>query len=369
VVGSDVYPTIATDGKGNWVLVWESDGSVAGQALGDDTDILVALSTTANWAAPAHPYQPPFALNTNAASDTGHDKRPHVATDGKGTWAAVWHSFDTLSGTIDEDGDILVAVSTDNGKSWSAPQPVNTNAANDTGQDLYPRIATDGKGVWAVVWTSDDPLGAAGLGTDDDILMARSDDPKLKVWSTPQVVNSNAAGDTGDDVGPDIATDGAGIWAAVWTSDDPLGTAGLGSDEDILVARSTDATLATNKWEAPKALASFADSDSAPDSHPSLAYGSGGWIVVWSSSWPGSSTWTLGPDADILISISEDDAQSWGFHQVHDTADSDISDDVAPEIATDGKGNWVVAWTSDYPGGTGQSWGMDDDILMVGFKY
>jgi len=368
-VGADVSPSIATDRKGNWVLAWESDGSVMGQALGSDTDILVALSTTAKWAAPAHPYQPPFALNTNAASDTGDDRSPQLATDGKGTWAAVWHSFDTLGATIGSDADILIAVSTNDGQTWTAPQPLNTNATTDTGPDLYPRIATDGKGVWAVVWTSDEPLGAAGLGTDNDILLARSVDPNLLVWSAPQPVNSNAAGDIGDDVQPDIATNGAGVWVVVWTSDDPLGSAALGNDLDILVTRSTDATLATNAWEAPRALTSFADTDSTPDSQPSLAYGSGGWIVVWSSSWPGTSSWTLGPDADILISISENDAQKWGFHQVHNTADSDSSDDVAPAIATDGKGNWVIVWTSDYPGGTGQSWGLDDDILAVQFRY
>ncbi|HVP11635.1 MAG TPA: thrombospondin type 3 repeat-containing protein, partial [Phycisphaerae bacterium] len=51
----------------------------------------------------------PAMLNTNAATDSGDDDAPQVTTDGHGHWVTAWFSFDTLSGTIGGDSDILMA--------------------------------------------------------------------------------------------------------------------------------------------------------------------------------------------------------------------------------------------------------------------
>ena len=56
-------------------------------------------------------------LNTNAATDSGgEDWFPQVASDGAGNWVAVWYSGDSLGGTIGTDNDILVARSSDDGR-------------------------------------------------------------------------------------------------------------------------------------------------------------------------------------------------------------------------------------------------------------
>ena len=47
-----------------------------------------------------------------------------------------------------------------------------------------------------------------------------------------------------------VTTDGTGIWLAVWESVDDLG-ATIGTDSDILVARSTNAGAT---WSAPSVL-------------------------------------------------------------------------------------------------------------------
>jgi hypothetical protein len=158
---------VTTDGAGNWVAVWRSNDSLGG-AIGTDSDILVARSTDngMTWTAPA-------PLNTNAATDSGNDWEPQVTTDGAGNWVAVWWSDDSQGDTIDIDPDILVARSTDNGMTWTAAAPLNTNAATDSGGDFFPHVATDGAGNWVVVWWSNDSLGGA-IGTDTDILVARS---------------------------------------------------------------------------------------------------------------------------------------------------------------------------------------------------
>ena len=119
----------------------------------------------------------------------------------------------------------------------SLPAPLNTNASVDIGLDFAPQLTTDGIGNWVATWHSTDSLGGT-IRTDSDILLARSTDNGI-TWSTPMPLNTNAASDSGNDQNVQITTDGLGNWLAVWKSDDTLGGT-IGSDDDILVSRSTD---------------------------------------------------------------------------------------------------------------------------------
>jgi hypothetical protein len=229
--GWDEKPQVTTDGGGNWLAVWHSWDDPA-SSFGTDGDILVARSTDNGIT-----WTPPTALNTNAATDSGWDEYPQVTTDGGGNWLAVWHSYDSLGGTIDNDGDILVARSTDNGATWTSVAPLNTNAATDWGRDELPQVTTDGRGNWVAVWHSEENLGG-GIGYDWDILMARSIDNGA-TWTVPDNLNFNAATDSGEDSRPQVTTDGEGNWVAVWQSNETLGGT-IGEDWDILVARSRD---------------------------------------------------------------------------------------------------------------------------------
>jgi len=199
--------------------------------------VVLALAVLAGSGTPAYAWSYPAALNTNAATDSGFDGWPQVTTDGAGHWVAVWNSTDSLGGTIGTDADILVARSTDYGATWTAPAALNTNAATDSGHDTWPQVTTDGEGQWVAVWQSDENLGGT-IGTDADILVARSTDNGA-TWTAPAALNTNAATDFGNDGSPQVATDSADNWVAVWDSDDDLGGT-IGTDNDILVARSTD---------------------------------------------------------------------------------------------------------------------------------
>ena len=292
-IGPDGFPSIATDGSSNWLVVWTSFDDLAG-TIGIDGDILAASSTNngATWS-------DLVLLNTNAATDGDFDddQKPHVATDGLGNWVAVWQSNTTLGGTIGHDDDILVARSTDKGESWTAPAPLNTNAATDNGNDGNSHIATDGAGNWVVVWQSNNTFDGT-IGFDRDILVARSTDNGA-TWTDPAPLNTNAATDGNfgvDDEVPQIATDGWGNWVATWTTSNDLGGT-IGTDPDILVARSTD-TGAT--WTDPVPLNNNAATDSGGDFDSRLATdGAGNWVVVWTSS--DDLGGTIGGDPDILV--------------------------------------------------------------------
>ena len=337
--GHDLDPQVTTDGAGNWLAVWRSYEDLGG-SIGTDADILVARSINngATWTAPA-------ALNTNAATDTGIDLVSDVTTDGAGNWVAVWYSNENLGGAIGTDYDVLVARSTDNGATWTAPVALNTNAYTDADLDFRPQLTTDGGGNWLAVWESVNSLGGT-VGYDYDIFVSRAvaDTSWPWTWTAPVTLNTNADTDAGPDWNPQLTTDGAGNWLAVWRSQEILLGGNLGLDWDILVARSTD-NGAT--WTAPAALNTNAATDTGDDDAPQLATDqAGNWVAVWESNdWL---DFTIGPDADILISRAATDA-SWPWAWTAPTAlntnaAGDAYGDIDPKITTDGTGVWVSVW-------------------------
>ncbi|UCE60007.1 MAG: exo-alpha-sialidase [Phycisphaerales bacterium] len=348
--GNEGLPQLTTDGQGNWLAVWVSHDDLGG-TIGTDGDILFSLSTNngASWTAPA-------PLNTNAASDSGRDGCPQVTTDGQGQWLAVWPSADDLEGTIGTDYDILFSASTDNGANWTPPAPLNTNAASDSGGEWAPQLTTDRHGNWLAVWYSYDDLGGT-IGTDEDILLSRSTDNGAN-WTAPVPLNINAAVDSGEDWDPQLTTDGQGNWLAVWYSLDDLFES-IGPDSDILFSHSTNNGAS---WTFPEPLNSHAASDYGMDRYPQLTTdGQGNWLAVWWST--DDLGGTIGTDHDILFSASTDNGMSWtDATPLNTNAASDSGTDLDPQLTTDGQGHWLAVWRSsdDLAGTVGGDW----DILF-----
>jgi len=342
--GNDGYPSIATDGHGRWVVAWASTDTLGG-TIGSDSDILAARSIDngANWSAP-------IPLNVNAGSDSGDDLSPQIATDGLGHWVAVWWSNDSLGNTIGPDSDILVARSIDNGANWSAPIPLNTNAADDAGFDSYPSIASDGRGKWVVVWESANRANGS-MGEDNDPWVSRSVDNGAN-WSIAAQLDTHADWDDRYDEAPKVATDGQGHWVAVWPSEEESG-----HESEIFVARSADNGA---NWSAPVPLNSNAETDTGANGSPSIAADQlGNWVVAWYSN-DGVSA-----DTDIIVARSVDNGANWSIvTPLNSNAATDSQSDIYPALATDGRGNWVTGWeTNEDIGGTGA----DFDILTARF--
>jgi Neuraminidase (sialidase) len=353
--GVDSWPHVATDGAGHWIAVWHSTENLGG-VIETDYDLFVARSTDNG-----ETWTYPDVLNTNAATDGFSDYYPQVATDGAGLWLVAWESYDSLGGTIGLDEDILVTRSTDNGATWTYPEPLNTNAATDdqwADYDYSPRVTTDGAGHWVAAWYSTNDVGGTPSDADWDLLAARSADNGA-TWTDPQHLNTNATTDSGHDRDPQVMTDRAGHWVAVWRSDDDLrGT--IDTDEDILVARSTD-NGAT--WTYPEPLNTNAATDSGEDNQPHVTSdGAGHWVAVWQSN--DDLGGPISTDYDVLVARSPDNGVTWTAPAPLNTnADTDSGDDMVPRVTPNGFGRWVAVWmTADDLGGT---IGPDFDILTA----
>ena len=332
----DYDAAIATDGQGHWVVVWSSDDSL-GNTIGGDYDILVARSVDngANWSIPV-------PLNSNAASDSGSDFNPSIATDRQGHWLVAWQT----EGLFGADSDIATARSIDNGATWSAPIPAKTTAATDgTSVDYEPSVATDGQGHWLVAWWSGDSLGGT-IGDDFDILVSRSGDNGAS-WSDVIPLNATAASDTLTDSKPRLASDGHGQWVAVWVT------------ADVLAARSIDNGA---NWSIPAPV--YTSPANVRAYNPSIVTdGVGNWAAIWPT------VKTIPPgyfeDTQILLARSIDGANWSSAASPPGDVGDDAEFDADTSIATDGHGNWVALWSSY--GGLGGSIGGDLEVLTTRF--
>jgi hypothetical protein len=283
----------------------------------------------------------PAALNTNAATDIGDDLAPQIAWDSAATCVVVWESNDDVhnDGDIGTDGDILFARSIDAGQTWTGPALLNDSGVGDSGPDVSPSIAADGNGNMIVAWSS--AAHALGNGFDNDILCVVSADGG-STWTTVAKLDINATGDTGTDLSPHLITDGAGNWLCAWRSDHILGGT-TDADFDVLVSRSTNNG---SGWTTRLLLNTNASTDTGLDGMPRLETDAqGNWVCVWSSA--ENLNGTTGTERDILSARSADNGQTWSDPiPLNSDATTDTRADFDPVVRTDRSGNWITVWYS-----------------------
>lgn len=340
----DVEPAIATDGNGHWITVWASQEKVDG-SVDLDWDLLYSVFNGATWSDPA-------TLNTNAATDSNTDQSPAIASDKHGHWVVVWGTFDSLGGSIGNDGDILVSRSSDNGATWTSPAALNTNAASDSAMDSFPCVVSNTMGTWITAWQVSDMSGT-GYGSDADVLYSRSADNGA-TWSAPVPLNDDASSDESDEFAVKLASNSSETLMACWTSY-------VYSDEwEVNVAYAVSSNYGVG-WSNPNFLTTDGVNKTSNERCSLACDGAGTWMAVWEA-FRGLSN-TLGADGDIVVSLSTDDGTSWAPPRaMKQNAPKDDGVDAGPKIVTDGVGNWIVVWESKDT--LNDTIGKDWDILM-----
>jgi len=188
---SDHRPVVMTDGNGTWVTAWFSNEDL--DSAGTDPDIFFSRSTDGGltWSGQQ-------TLNSNASTDgSAEDWHPVLMTDGEGTWIAAWNYWDgstdyDLQFARSTDGG--ENWSTQQTLNSNAAQI--TGAGWGNGMDIRPILVPLGADIWTAVWQSNEDV--SGTGTDYDIFFSRSINGGTS-WSASQPLNSNAATDTGDE--------------------------------------------------------------------------------------------------------------------------------------------------------------------------
>ena len=288
-------------------------------------------------------------LNSNAVSDAGNDLAASVATDSAGTWIVVWQSNSTADGKVGSDYDIFLTRSTDDGKHWSKPTAVNSNAGDDVYDDTRPHIATDAKGRWVVIWTSNNPMGER-LGLDPDLLVAYSKDAGAS-WSAPEPLYKAGADDDLVETGVSIATDGRGTWGAAFAAGSITDSEAL--RRNLYVTRRTKGAVG---WTDPVQVNPTINTERRTDNTgPTLAITPDGtWVVVWRN--------FTADIADVYESRSNDDGKTWtGMQTLYPLAGKSHTNS-GPRLAHAGK-EWMCTWVSaDFDA---RRLGADQDLVFV----
>lgn len=207
-------PAVATDAAGNFVVIWESVGS-----SGSDTDGYSIQGQ--RYDSTGSPLGGEFQVNAYTTNNQGY---PSVATDAAGNFVVVWES-DGSSGS-DTDGYSVQGQRYDStGSPLGGQFQVNSYTTDD--QD-YPSVASDADGNFVVVWESN---GSSGSDTSDDSIQGQRFDSTGSPVGSQFQVNSHTPAD--QDL-PVVASDAYGNFVVVWESDS---SSGSDTDDDSIQAR------------------------------------------------------------------------------------------------------------------------------------
>jgi hypothetical protein len=314
-------PSVAPDGGGGFVAVWQSFAST-----GTDAD---AFSVQVRrFTATGTPLGAETQVNTYT---TGSQREPEVTALGGGGFVVIWQSGGSAS---DPAVSIMGRLFDAAGAAVGGEFQVNTYT---TDAQYSPAVTTDGTGGFVVVWNSE---GSAGTDVDGVSIQARRFDASGTPAGPEFQVNSYT---TGAQHYPDVGSDGAGGFVVVWTSDGSAGTdAGASSIQGQRFG--IDGSPVAGEFQ----VNTYTTSEQV---YPSVTgMGAGGFVVVWMSE--GSS----GTDTSGLsVQMQRYDSAgvpAGGQFQVntYTTTTQDF-----PRVAPDGAGGFIAMWRSVGSTGTDQS--------------
>jgi uncharacterized repeat protein (TIGR01451 family) len=228
--GYQIYPDVAVDGSGNFVVVWTSYGSA-----GTDPDISIQGQ---RYAANGSPQGNEFQVNTYT---TAPQVEAAVAADQDGDFVVIWTSFGSY-GTDTDLTSIQGQRYAANGSPSGGQFQVNTYTTDFQG---YPSVTMEPDGDFFVVWMSGHVEAA-----DADVKGQRYESDGTPI-GTELLINSYTTDFQGI---PDIANDGQGQFVVTWMSYGSYGTDSdyisvqaqrYASEADLEITKTDGVTVAT----------------------------------------------------------------------------------------------------------------------------
>ncbi len=296
-------PAVATDGAGNFVVVWESSGQ-------DGPDSGVFLQ---RFDALGAPVGGEFRVNSYT---TSYQRSPAVAADGSGNFVVVWESSDqdgSYSGVFGQRYDVT-------GSPVGGEFRVNTYT---TESQRFPAVSADGLGNFVVVWDS-----RYQDGSYYGVFGQRFDSAGSPLGSEFRA-NSFT---TNDQFSPAVAADSAGNFIVAWTS-----VGQDGSNYGVFGQRFNSAGTAVGSEFR---VNSYTTGDQGP---PAVAAdGAGGFVVVWDSRYQD------GADFGVFgQQFNPAGAAAGSEFRVNSYT---LGGQLFSQVAADGAGHFVVAWASSQDG-------------------
>lgn len=316
--GSQAWSSVAMLPDGDFVIVWQSDGS-----YGTDTDGRSVQGQ--RFDANGSPLGPEFQVNIYTTSSQGN---PHAAYGADGSFVVVWDS-DGSSGT-DTDGHSI------QGRRFAADgSPVGSefqvNSYTTQGQSK-PEVAVGPGGAFVVTWGNDSG-GSPGNDTLAGSIVAR----RFAADATPLApdfqVNTYTP-NTQADAGIAMAADGT--FLIVWDSD---GSAGGDTSNRSVQGQLFDADGMPSGSE--MQLNSYTTNSQA-DPHLAMLP-TGEFIVVWASSGsPGTDDSGSSSQARIFDAAGTPAGPEFQVN-TYTFASQD-----RPSVSADPGGDFVVTWWSSF---------------------
>jgi hypothetical protein len=319
---SQGHPAVAMDSDGNFVVVWDSFGSDGG-----DTSFFSIQAQRYDSVGAMQGNQ--FQVNTYT---TNHQFRPAVSLDSDGDFVVVWESvgsYGSDTSSISVQGQRFNSVGAAQGSQFQ----VNSYT---TDAQIIPAVSLDSDGDFVVAWQS-----YGSYDTDNNFsIQGQRYNSAGTAQSGEFQVNSYTTDYQGS---PAVSLDSDGDFVVAWQS---YGSYGTDNNFSIQGQRYNSAGTAQGSQF------QVNSSTSTNQGYPAVALdSSGAFVIVWSSGRSGGS--------DISgLSIQGQSYNSAGTAQGSqfevNTYTTDNQDN--PAVALDSDGDFVVVWQSEGSSGSDTSW-------------
>lgn len=321
--GNQSQPAVASDGDGDFVIVWQSDGSV-----GNDNDGLSIQARLYDGNGLPKGWQ--FQVNSYT---TGNQFAPAVAMDNDGDFVVVWQSngsgfSDTASYSI--QAQRFNSLGTPQGSQFEVNTTYTTNAQRN------PDVSLDYTGNFVIVWESG---GSPNTDSDGYSIQGQRYNSNGDIQSGQFQVNDYT---TGDQTGPAISLDDNGNFIVVWLSQ---GSGSTDNSNGSIQGRrfNSSAVPASGQFQVNSYIT---NNQSVPD--VSLD-SDGDFVVVWQSN--GAS----GDTSSYSIQGQRYDSTAALLGSQFQVNAYTTNAQAFPAVSRDSDGDFVVVWQSNGSSGNDSS--------------